>query len=107
MTELLTHAEFRERYIRFCPTCKQDTMPLSSGICAWCESNLITGEPPDSVEPRPPTHIHGRCDYCEAMLPDGSPSYQRYCSRECRQAYWIKYTRGGQRWLKRHGRKAA
>jgi hypothetical protein len=28
----------------YCPTCKQDTLPLPSGKCGWCDSWIVSDE---------------------------------------------------------------
>lgn len=38
----------------YCPTCQQDTLPLASGKCGWCDSWIVVKEEePDEDEPVP------------------------------------------------------
>jgi hypothetical protein len=38
---LLTHEQFQQRYVRFCPTCDTDTMPSDFGHCFFCGSLIV------------------------------------------------------------------
>lgn len=68
--------------IRFCPTCRVDTMPLDrTGRCGWCDQKLVAG--PDD---RP-------CKWCAGPIPEGSRPVRLYCSPLCSRRSRADYQR--------------
>lgn len=73
--------------VEFCPVCKQDTLPLASGICAWCSTPLTGGKP--KVVPAP----NGRCEYCDESLSETNApnkSKRRFCSDSHRAMHYYR-----------------
>lgn len=95
--------------VTFCHgPCQQDTIPLDvlGGRCGFCETQLVEAKPPrrrganrvEIVPDIPPERRPGFCAWCEEPLPKGK---HKYCKPACRQAYWLRYTDAGARWLNR------
>jgi hypothetical protein len=40
----LPPSHWRDVWAAWCPTCEQDTMPMPSGCCGWCDTHL-SGQP--------------------------------------------------------------
>lgn len=96
--------------VEFCQTCAQDTLPLPSGCCAWCDTQLIppVGKRRHFVAPTegddPPPEQPGFCAYCQESLPAQlrPQRARRFCSDSCKQKWWCRYTPKGRAWIRRH-----
>lgn len=79
MTETLSIAEFRAKYVRWCNTCAQETMPLNSGLCAFCLNlpHLVVDEEPEDTRPR--------CEMCGTLVeqPDNPGKFRRRFCGPC------------------------
>lgn len=40
----LPPSHWKHVWAAWCPTCEQDTMPMPTGCCGWCDTDL-TGQP--------------------------------------------------------------
>ena len=47
----LPPSHWRGVWAAWCPTCEQDTMPMPSGCCGWCDTNLAGQPTCDWFEP--------------------------------------------------------
>lgn len=64
-TLLTPHAVVESEYtppIVYCVVCRQDTLPLESGLCGWCMCHPTTGTPDRVAHQRERTRINSqRC----------------------------------------------
>jgi hypothetical protein len=92
----LTVREFRARYIRFCPSCGCDTLPLDSGLCGFCDTRLTGDTSPLDAPPL-------RSGWCR--LPGCNVEFQvgkgpggsgrEFCCKKHQQTYWEHHTAAG------------
>lgn len=88
---MLTLEEWRARYVRYCPTCECDTLPLGNGRCAWCETKILTW---DALPDAPPPATVGFCRMCGTEFESNRP--KEFCTETCRKRFWRNYTVSGQ-----------
>lgn len=93
MTELLSRDEWRATYLRWCPGCDCDTLPLHTGRCGFCDLQL---KEPD--EDGPPIE-YGVCalDGCGELFERGphGGKLKQYCCESHRKQGWFKQTASG------------
>ena len=111
--------------VEFCKVCQQDTLPLDTGRCGFCDYQIIppkgrvwTGRKPAPLaataipEPLPaPDHPAGHCQLCGEKLPvdehAGNAARRKFCSQSCKQGFWRKYTVEGRACVRRGMQKRA
>ena len=94
---ILSIEEWRAKYVVWCPSCREDTLPLRDGRCGFCDAKIA--EPDKKQSGSAPRPADGDCLWCGAHLPP--PRQRKYCNQACKQAYWLRFTERGQAWNSR------